>query len=194
MSNILAKSFGKGYTVCGKEYALTEKGAMIQMKKIIPLLLLACLLIGCTANEPAATTSPVPETTIPVTEPEVFVEAEVTLEAINKHSFYKSGESPSVGVLDARTVAYVTTEYINKDFSKKYTRIRLVDLHMDVQRGEQLLEGTYSLLPHCGAQGVLALVDQDSDEILVLDKSLEEVLTFRARTREGVLTEDLDSY
>ena len=194
MSNILAKSFGKGYTVCGKEYALTEKGAMIHMKKIIPLLLLACLLIGCTANEPAATTSPVPETTIPVTEPEVFVEAEVTLEAVNKHSFYKSGESPSVGVLDARTVAYVTTEYINKDFSKKYTRIRLVDLHMDVQRGEQLLEGTYSLLPHCGAQGVLALVDQDSDEILVLDKSLEEVLTFRARTREGVLTEDLGSY
>jgi hypothetical protein len=27
MSNILANSFGKGYTVCGKEYALTEKGA-----------------------------------------------------------------------------------------------------------------------------------------------------------------------
>ena len=196
MSNILAKSFGKGYTVCGKEYALRKKGTEYAMKKIVPLLLLVCLLWGCTPGEPAATAAPVPETTVPVTEPatEVFVEEEVVLEAVNKHSFNKSGESPTVAVLDARTAAYVTTEYINKDFSKKYTRIRLVDLHMDAQRGEVLLEGTYSLLPHCGARGVLALVDENSNQILVLDKNLRQVLTFEARARNGVLTENLDSY
>ena len=73
------------------------------MKKIIPLLLLVCLLWGCTPGEPAATAAPVPETTVPVTEPatEVFVEEEVVLEAVNKHSFNKSGESPTVAAISA---------------------------------------------------------------------------------------------
>ena len=172
------------------------------MKKIVSLLLLACLLCGCTpAAGPVPTTVPttetaVPETTVPATEPpvQVYVEEAVSLEAVNKHAFYKSSESPSGAVLDQRAVAFVTQEYRNKDFSKKYTHVRLVDPYTGELRTEIYMDGTYTLLPHDVGGGLLALVNGDSDEILVLDKNLREVLTFDARSHEGILTPELDSY
>lgn len=168
------------------------------MKKIIALLLFVCLLCGCTsAAEPTDASVPVPETTVPpVTETEVksYVEETVALEAVNKHAFYKTSESPSGAVLDERAVAFVTQEYRNKDFSRKYTHLRLVDPHTGDLRTEIYLDGTYSLLPHDVQGGILALVNEDSDEILVLDKNLQTVLSFDARSHEGILMPALDSY
>ena len=167
------------------------------MKKIICLLLLLCMLWGCTpAAEPESTTAPTVPTTVPETEPVIseYIEETVVLEAVNKHAFYKTSESPTGAVLDERAVAFVTNEYLNKDFTKKYTHIRLVDPHTGEMRTETYLDGTYSLLPHCNGQGVLALVDKDGDAVLVLDKNLRQVMTFRARALDGVLTGDLDSY
>ena len=132
------------------------------MKKIIALLMLVCLLCGCTpAVEPEPTTAPTVPTTVPETEPVIgeYIEEPVALEAVNKHPFYKTSESPTGAVLDQRAVAFVTNEYLNKDFSKKYTHIRLVDPYTGEMRTEIYLDGTYSLLPHSVQQGVLALVN-----------------------------------
>ena len=167
------------------------------MKKLISLLLLVCLLCGCAPTaEPAATTVPTVPTTVPETEPAVqlYTEEQVALEAVNKHAFYKTSESPTGAVLDARALAFLTNEYLNKDFTKKYTHIRLVDPHTGEMRTEIYLDGTYSLLPHDVGNGLLALVSGDSDEILVLDKNLQKVLSFDARSHEGVLMPDLTSY
>jgi len=167
------------------------------MKKMISLLLLACLLCGCSApSTPETTAAPTEATTVPATEPAIqtYVEETVELEAVNKHAFYKTSESPVVSVLDARTVAFVTNEYRDKDFSKKYTHIRLLDPHTGELRTETYLDGTYALLPRDPQGGILALVDQDSDQILVLDKQLQEVLTFEARNHGGILMPTLDSY
>ena len=167
------------------------------MKKIIALLVLVCLLAGCTpAVEPESTTAPTVPTTVPGTEPVIgeYIEEPVALEAVNKHPFYKTSESPTGAVLDQRAVAFLTNEYLNKDFSKKYTHIRLVDPYTGEMRTEIYLDGTYSLLPHSVQQGALALVNGDSDEILVLDKNLQTLISFDARSHEGVLTPALDSY
>lgn len=171
------------------------------MKKIIALLILACLLLGCTpVVEPETTTAAAAETTVPPTaaetEPavEAYPEEQIALEAVNKHAFYKTNESPKGAVLDARAVAFVTNEYLNKDFSKKYTHIRLVDPHTGEMRTEIYLDGTYSLLPHDLGNGMLALVSGENDQILVLDKNLREKLAFEAKSHEGVLTPDLGSY
>ena len=167
------------------------------MKKMIALLLLACLLCGCGAPAvPETTAAPTEVTTVPTTETVVqtYTEEPVVLEAVNKHAFQKSGESPVVTVLDARTAAFVTVEYQNKDFTKKYTHIRLMDPYNGELRTEVYLDGTYNLLPYDTLEGTLALTNGDSDEILVLDKQLQEVLSFRARNPEGVLTPDLSAY
>ena len=167
------------------------------MKKIIALLVLVCLLAGCTpAVEPESTTAPTVPTTVPETEPVIseYIEEPVALEAVNKHPFYKTSESPTGAVLDQRAVAFLTNEYLNKDFSKKYTHIRLVDPYTGEMRTEIYLDGTYSLLPHSVQRGALALVNGDSDEILVLDKNLQTLISFDARSHEGVLTPALDSY
>ena len=167
------------------------------MKKMISLLLLACLLCGCTpADPPEPSTAATVPATVAVTEPAVeqYAEEAVALEAVNKHAFHKTSESPKVAVLDARAVAFVTQEYKDKDFTKKYTHIRLVDPYNGELRAEVYLEGTYVLLSKDVRGGVLALVDQDSQQILVLDKFLTEVLRFEARNTAGILMPGLDSY
>lgn len=167
------------------------------MKKVISLLLaLLILLSGCAGTtEPAPTTQP-PAQTAPAATAAVdwYQEPDVALEPLNKLSFCKTSESPEVAVLDERAVAFVTREYLNKDYTKKYTRVRLVDPYADALRTEALLEGEYSVLEHFGAEGYMALVAEDSDEILVLDKYLEEFCSFEARTREGVIGRDLRSF
>ena len=167
------------------------------MKKIISLVLLACLLCGCTpAADPVPSTAAPEPTTLPVTEPATvqYEEEAVALEPVNKHSFHKSGESPTVAVLDQRAVAFVTQEYRDKDFSRKYTHLRLIDPHNGALRAESYLDGTYTPMSQDVGGGVLALVEQDSGRILVLDKALREVLTFEARNQTGVLLSGLDSY
>lgn len=173
------------------------------MKRIIALLLLTCLLCGCvqTADPTTATTEATEPETVPVTTAEPteqtqapFVQEEVELDRVNKLSFCKTSESPTVAVLDARTAAFMTEEYVNKDFSKRYTRIRVLDLHMDAVRGEALLDGEFALLEHCGAEGYLALTIEEEDRILVLDEDLQEVLRFQTEALDGALSRELDQY
>ena len=171
------------------------------MKKILLLLVLVCLLCGCTqpGNQTPPTTEPsvvVTEapTTAPATEPTLAPLAEVELEAVNVHSFRSSKEKPAVAVIDHRTAAFLTTEYPDKDYSKKCTRVQVVDLHMDSLRAETVLEGTYIPLLCCGAPDSLALVNPQTRDVLVLDRELQEVLSFQARDAEGVLSADLQTY
>lgn len=173
------------------------------MKRIIALLLLTCLLCGCvqTADPTTAATTVTEPKTVPVTTAEPteptqppFVQEEVELDTVNKLSFCKTSESPTVAVLDARTAAFMTEEYVNKDFSKRYTRIRVLDLHMDAVRGEALLDGEFALLEHCGAEGYLALTIEEEDRILVLDEDLQEVLRFQTEALDGALSRELDQY
>ncbi len=173
------------------------------MKKMIALLLLACLLCGC-VSEPVSTTAPTEPsqpTTVPTTAPlpteetwVPFVQEDVALEPVNKLSFCKTTESPAVAVLDERTAAFLTEEYVNKDFSKRYTRIRVLDLHMDAVRRELLLDGEYTVMEHCGSNGYLTLAMEEEDRILVLDPDLQQVLDFRTEALNGVLSPDLGSY
>lgn len=170
------------------------------MRKILALLLLLCLLCGCVQNTgpttvptenttvPAATAEPTEETLIP------FVQETVELEPVNKLAFYKTSESPAVAVLDQRTAAFLTEEYVNKDFSRRYTRIRVLDLHMDAVRREVLLEGEFTVMEHCGSGGYLTLAVEEEDRILALDRDLRQVLNFRTEALDGVLSPDLGSY
>ena len=169
------------------------------MKKIIALLLLTCLLCGCVHTAEPTTvvteTAAIPTTAEPTEQTQVpFIQEEVALDPVNKLSFCKTSESPTVAVLDARTAAFLTEEYVNKDFSKRYTRIRVLDLHMDALRGETLLDGDFALLEHCGAEGYLGLTIEEEDRILVLDADLQEVLNFQTEAMDGVLSPDLNSY
>lgn len=169
------------------------------MKKIIALLLLTCLLCGCvhTAEPTTVVTenAAIPTTAEPTEQTQVpFIQEEVALDPVNKLSFCKTSESPTVAVLDARTAAFLTEEYVNKDFSKRYTRIRVLDLHMDALRGETLLDGEFALLEHCGAEGYLGLTIEEEDRILILDADLQEVLNFQTEAMDGVLSPDLSSY
>ncbi len=171
------------------------------MKKIVALLLLLCLLCGCAdGNATTPTTVATEPASIPATSElaeetlEPFVQEEVSLEAVNKLTFHKTNESPAVAVLDERTAAFLTEEYVNKDFTKRYTRIRVLDLHMDVVRREELLEGEFSVMENCGSGGYLALAIEEEDRILVLDRDLQEVLNFRTEALDGVFSPDLTSY
>ena len=169
------------------------------MKKIIALLLLTCLLCGCVHTAEPITvvteTEAIPTTAEQTEQTQVpFIQEEVALDPVNKLSFCKTSESPTVAVLDARTAAFLTEEYVNKDFSKRYTRIRVLDLHMDALRGETLLDGEFALLEHCGAEGYLGLTIEEEDRILILDADLQEVLNFQTEAMDGVLSPDLSSY
>lgn len=171
------------------------------MKKIVALLLLACLLCGCVpardsgpttvATEPTA----VPTTAAPTEETlEPFVQEQVELDAVNKLAFQKTTESPAVAVLDERTAAFLTEEYVNKDFSKRYTRIRVLDLHMDTVRREVLLEGEFGVMEHCGGAGYLVLTSEADDRIVVMDRDLRQVLQFQTEALDGILSPDLSQY
>ena len=166
------------------------------MKRVMLLLLLVCVLCGCgtrTAQEEtvAPTATMAAETTEPtLSPPEIIVE----LDAVNVYSFRSTKEKPAVAVLDHRTAAFLTTEYLNKDYSTKWTHVQVVDLHTDTLLSEMLLEGTYSPLRFCAAQGYGALIGPDTRDVIVLDRNLCEVLRFRTEDAEGVLTADLQRY
>lgn len=171
------------------------------MKKIVALLLLACLLCGCVpARDAGPTTVATEPTAVPTTaEPteetlEPFIQEEVVLDAVNKLAFHKTSESPAVAVMDERTAAFLTEEYVNKDFSRRYTRIRVLDLHMDAVRREVLLEGEFAIMEHCGSGGYLALAVEEEDRVLVLDRDLRQVLNFQTEALDGVLSPDLSRY
>ena len=167
------------------------------MKKMILLALLTCLLCGCTRTSgPASTVTTVPAETeiLDASQTTAPTEGPVELKAVNAHSFRTSKERPAVVVLDCRTAAFMTTEYRNKDYSKKWTRIQLVDLYTDTQKEELFLEGTYTPLLSCGAPGHLALMAPETLDVIVLDTQLQEVLRFRAEDAEGVLTGEFDRY
>lgn len=165
------------------------------VKKLIALLLCICLLCGCTAR-PEQSLATEPQGTTETTQPaeEAFSQVEVELDPVNKLAFQKSSARPSVAVLDERTVAFLTESYMNKDYSAPYTNIRVLDLHMDAVRAETMLEGAFTVLEHCDANGLLTLANQKEERILVLDRDLNEVLDFRADVMNGILTRDFSSY
>lgn len=174
------------------------------MKKILLLLLLACLLCGCTRSpgqnaqtEPIPTESlsqPTAGSTEITEEPAVSIPETVELQAVNTHGFRKASEAPQVAVLDHRTAAFLTTEYPDNDFSRKCTRVQVWDLHVDLLIRETLLEGTYTLQPNSGAPGHIVLVEPESRNVMVLDQKLREVLAFQSRDPEGILVLDAGIY
>ena len=171
------------------------EGRVDSVKKLIALLLTVFLLCGCAAHPEQSAATETQETTA-ITQPpaETFVLVDVELEAVNKLAFQKSGARPDVAVLDDRTAAFVTESFQNKDYSNPYTNIRVLDLHMDTVRAETMLEGAYTVLEHCGSDGLLALANQKEEQILVLDRDLNEVLNFRTDVMNGVLSRDLRCY
>ncbi len=167
------------------------------MKKLMSLLLLALLLCGCAETPVQETTAPVPTTVVteaPVTEVTVPPTEEVVLAAVNHHGFRASREKPAVAVIDHRTAAFLTTEYPDKDFTRKCTRIQVMDLHMDVLMAETVLEGTYIPLAYSSVPEHLALAASQDNTVLVLDRWLQEVMAFETEDTDGFLTGDLSKY
>lgn len=195
MSNILQILFPRGILYTEK-CAVVTKGGGCGVKKLIAILLILCILSGC-AQENASPVEPsvlATETAAVASEaPEVTVPESVELAAVNVHSFRKTKEKPSVALLDHRTAAFLTGEYPENDFSRKCTRIQIVDLHSDILIREQLLEGTCELLRFCAATGHLA-VTAEAGDVLVLDRNLREVLRFHPEDMTGILTADLQEY
>ena len=163
------------------------------MKKLIPWLLLVCLLCGCMHGAGGEQN---PDTTMEgtATESGQLTDETVELESVNVHAFRASKTRPEVVVMDGRTAAFLTTEYAGGDFSKKQTRIQIYDLYTDTLKAEQLLEGEYTAVSFSAAEGVLALINKSEHTVVVLDATLQQLLTFQAEDAQGVLTEDMGTY
>lgn len=173
------------------------------MKKILALLLLVCILCGCTPNaetkpqtQSTPTTQPTQSATQPTTQPDpdAYVEEPVELVAVSKHTFYQTKITPNVAVLDGRAVAFVTREYRDKAMNEPITCIRLLDPHNGNVRKEAQLDGHYTVSTLARMGGRMVLMGYDSDQILVLDKQLHQVLSFEAPVKTGILSADLTNY
>lgn len=180
-----------------KNMHFLRKGVFPSMKKQFFLLFLVFLLCGCAQTDAPDTAAP--ETTaagteVLSTEPTVPATEAVELDPVNSHAFQASREKPAVAILDHRTAAFLTTEYPDKDYSRKCTRIRVVDLHMDLLMAEAVLEGTYQPLAYSTVPEHLALASAQTGTVLVLDRWLQEVFSFETQDTDGFLTEDLAEY
>lgn len=158
------------------------------------LLLLVALLVGCKDRQDIAqqntteaaiqetTQQKIPETTLP----------EISLESINVLSARSSATAPEICVLDARTVAFLTVDYVDKDFSSKQTNILLLDIYTDTVLEEATLEGEYRQMEaFCD---MIALGSEKEQQILLLDRTLQQVASFRANDINGVVTSDQAYY
>lgn len=168
------------------------------MKKhtFLAVLLILALLCGCTPAAPAESDPPatVPtETTLP-TEPLVIIPDDpVELEAANHLSARKFIASPDVAVLDRRTAAFLTTEYIPAD-GITVTHLLVLDLYTDTVIAEKTLNQAFSLPLQSHLPGVLPLFDPITNDCVIFDRHLREVSRFSCDDRKGVFAPDLSAY
>ena len=166
------------------------------MRKMLTICLVLLLLLAGCDNEAEPTTAPVIETTTPAptqttvpTQPPSVIQSEV-----NALSYHPSGERPDVCILDEWTAAFITVEHMPGNYAEQFTRIQLWDLYTDTALREKTMEGYLSALNQTTCTGFLALADESRGQILVLDKDLNEILSFETRDTEGILSQDLSSY
>ncbi len=168
------------------------------MKKMLCAVLAVLLLAGCSLpgwtvpgsqREPDTTAPETPTQTVetvPPTEPQNLV-------GVNPLSFRSGSESPEIVVLDDRTAAFLIPEYAPGDFSRKYTRIQVIDLYTDETVAEMLWEEALIPLPFSG-ENTLAVANEDTHTVYLLDRQLQQLAEFRAEAVTGVVTGDLRSY
>jgi len=168
----------------------------MKLKRLLCFLLAAILLAGCQTpvNQPAESTVPVvntqptEETTVPTTLPAV------ELQAVNKLSFRASKESPEICTVDSRTAVFLTGVYVSGDFSTRNTQVQVLDLYTDTVIAENTFEGAFSILTAQGCGDSFALYNEQTREIRILDRMLQQVHSFETTVFSGVLTPDLASY
>lgn len=166
--------------------------------RFLSLVLVLALLAGCTTGTPdAPTTSPSAptETTVPVeTTPLVVLPTgPVELETVNNLSRRSFNASPGVAVLDERTAAFLTTEYL-KDQGVTVTHLLVLDLYTDTVLAEATLDRALSLPVQSHLPGVLPLFDVMTDECIIYDRNLRTLMTFSCEDSGGVFSADLSAY
>lgn len=164
---------------------------MKKLKLTVLLLLLACLLLGC-MGDGADQTDPaeVPSSeTVMDTEPET-----VPLEGVNLHAFRAASERPGIAVFNHRRAAFISTEFVQGDFTRKQSRVQVYDLHTDAMEREIVLPGTYVPVFNCSAPEHIALFHQDENRVVVFNGLLEEVMSFPTEVSGGILAENMEYY
>lgn len=166
----------------------------MKSKRLYALLLAVFLLAGCTGNisEPLETISTASETSLPTQETNKTTLPEVTLEAVNLLFSRVSSVAPKICVIDGRTAAFLTGSYKDKDFSNYQTNILLLDVYTDTVLAEATLEGEFELVTSYG--DIIALGNEKKSRIILLDRALRQVHSFKVRTIDGILTSDRTYY
>ena len=164
--------------------------------RMVALMLALLLLMGCNAGtgETTAPTSP-SETAPAVTEPvvETTEPVPVELDAVNLLSGQNFSATPSVAVLDERTVAFLNTEY-DRNRSITVSHLMVLDLYTDTVLGQLTLDFAVSLPVQSQLPGVLPVFDISGDRWIVLNRKLEEVMAFDCDESGGVFNKDMSAY
>ena len=168
-----------------EEYVFGKGALPVMLRRFLCLFLALLMLTGCSL--------PGEGIAVPTTNPTETTAVPVTLEAVNQLAFRAAEESPEICVLDERTVAFLTTEYVPGNLSQKHTRIQVVDLYTDALTAELVLEENLMLLPLCSG-GMAGIFSAQTNTVRLLDRQLQQVAEFAAQTQDGVLTEDLAYY
>lgn len=168
-------------------------------------LVLACVmclgLFGCHTQqgstiptEPASSTqaATVETTSQPTAEPTVPAVTEPVLEAVNKLTARELSQTACV--LDHRTVAFLSTEYISGEDAKTVTHVTVLDLYDDEIVAEQEYDIALALPLQTHCPGFLPLFDYASQTCTVYDRDLQPILSFQAPDRRGVFSEDISTY
>lgn len=163
--------------------------------RLLSLHLAVLLLAGC-AGSSGQESLPlsVPETTQKATvATEATVPTELVPEGVNLLSNRKFDSSPSVAVLDHRTVAFLTTEYLKKE-GYAVSHLTVLDLYTDTVLAEATIDRALSFPVQSQLPGFLPVFDQTSGLCTLLDRNLETIATFSCQERGGVFSQEQSVY
>ena len=163
--------------------------------RLLSLLLAVLLLAGCTGpSGQEQAPSSVPETTQAAPETtEATIPTELTPQGVNLLSNRKFDSSPSAAVLDQRTVAFLTTEYL-PDRQIAVSHLMVLDLYTDTVVAEATVDRALSFPVQSHLPGFLPVFDQTGQLCTLLDRNLETISTFSCPERGGVFAPDQNSY
>ncbi len=161
----------------------------MNIRRLLFLFLSVLLLAGCaqtSAQESTPSTAP-PETTVSVPP------TELTPQGVNLLSNRKFDTSPSIAVLDERTAAFLTTEYL-PDQETVVSHLSVLDLYTDTMVAEATIDRALSFPVQSHLPGFLPVFDQTGDLCTLLDRNLEPICTFSCPERGGVFAPDRTTY
>lgn len=162
-------------------------------KRWVALLLTVLLLAGCnvqnggSGQETTAATETLPtQATAAATEPVETTQPPLVLEAVTELFSRKTSSGVEICVLDYRTVALITGEYVGEGFSTYQTQVCLNDIYTDTPIAETVLNGEYKIVSSYADS--IALSCEKNGHILILDRELKQTGEIKTKEYDGIVT------